>query len=429
VRDFVFGEGIDEPLMMEQADLLDFDEDQDTDELTRHFYHRNALGSVMALTDMAEAVAVSYRYDPYGAVTITRNGTPQSSDPLGNPWTFTARQLDEETGLYHYRARAYDPATGRFLQRDPVGYEVGPSLYAYARSSPTTLVDPDGQNPEEHSKTQLRKRLDSYLAARKALQAAREAFQGTAKALAAAEQAHSDAMEAWSAEWDAWFDDSWLPLTWPSVSSREDCLHRGPARVRGSAPSSAGLLAAMDALAQARAAYAAAAAALKASEANEEAAGKGLLLFGDGVTWNRYMGYANLDGPQVLLYTLPIYNSDRPVSERHSVDGHGLYFDGKDFFILDLLPPDKKHAKDQAEARLQGYDDPRFQAGYAMTGSQYGVRYSYSVEGGGSADLYVSHDRGGGAKWEVYRPGRKMVERRIGHFHAPPISPYWRPPR
>jgi RHS repeat-associated protein len=144
VRDFVFGEGIDEPLMMEQADLLDFDEDQDTGELTRHFYHRNALGSVMALTDMNEAVAVSYRYDPYGAVTITRNGTPQSSDPLGNPWTFTARQLDEETGLYHYRARAYDPATGRFLQRDPLGYDPDPNVYNYTLSAPVNRRDPLG---------------------------------------------------------------------------------------------------------------------------------------------------------------------------------------------------------------------------------------------------------------------------------------------
>jgi RHS repeat-associated protein len=70
----------------------------------------------MALTDMNEAVAVSYRYDPYGAVTITRNGTPQANDPLGNPWTFTARQLDEETGLYVHPPRAYDPATGRSMQ-------------------------------------------------------------------------------------------------------------------------------------------------------------------------------------------------------------------------------------------------------------------------------------------------------------------------
>jgi RHS repeat-associated protein len=77
-------------------------------------------------------------------VTITRNSEEQSSDPLGNPWMYTARFSDDETGLYYYRARAYSPATGRFLQRDPLGYAPAPSLYAYACSSPSTLRDPYG---------------------------------------------------------------------------------------------------------------------------------------------------------------------------------------------------------------------------------------------------------------------------------------------
>jgi len=63
--------------MLEQADVLDFDGDSNTSETTRSFYHRNALGSVMEITDMNEAEVVSYRYDPYGTVTITVGGTPQ----------------------------------------------------------------------------------------------------------------------------------------------------------------------------------------------------------------------------------------------------------------------------------------------------------------------------------------------------------------
>jgi len=102
---------------------------------TRSFYHRNALGSVMEITDMNEAEVVSYRYDPYGAVSITVGGTPQSSDPLGNPWMYTARFTDEETGLYYYRARYYSSETGRFLQRDPLGYVAGPQPYEYATST------------------------------------------------------------------------------------------------------------------------------------------------------------------------------------------------------------------------------------------------------------------------------------------------------
>jgi RHS repeat-associated protein len=143
-QDFVFGQVIDEVLMLEQADVLDFDSDMNTSETTRSFYHRNALGTVMEITDMNEDEAVSYSYDPYGAVTITVGGTPQGSDPLGNPWMYTGRFHDEESGLEYYRARYYSTSIGRFLQRDPLGIAATASLYAYASSSPATRVDPLG---------------------------------------------------------------------------------------------------------------------------------------------------------------------------------------------------------------------------------------------------------------------------------------------
>jgi RHS repeat-associated protein len=44
---------------------------------------------------------------------------------VGNPFTFTGRELDAETGLMHFRARTYDPVQGRFKQRDPIGYVDG----------------------------------------------------------------------------------------------------------------------------------------------------------------------------------------------------------------------------------------------------------------------------------------------------------------
>lgn len=44
----------------------------------------------------------------------------------------------------HYRARAYAPAPGRFLQRDPLGYDAGSDLYGYADERPTVLADPFG---------------------------------------------------------------------------------------------------------------------------------------------------------------------------------------------------------------------------------------------------------------------------------------------
>jgi len=143
-QNFVWSDEVDGIQMLEQKDVLDYDSDGNTTEITRSFYHRNALGSVMEITDMNQAEVVSYRYDPYGKVTITVGGTPQSSDPLGNHWTFTGRFLDEESGLLYYRARYYDPATGRFVQRDPQGYTAGSNLFAYADSDPSTLCDPAG---------------------------------------------------------------------------------------------------------------------------------------------------------------------------------------------------------------------------------------------------------------------------------------------
>ncbi|NLW88088.1 MAG: RHS repeat-associated core domain-containing protein, partial [Planctomycetes bacterium] len=72
---------------------------------------------------------------------------PQAST-IGNPYLFTGRRLDAETGLYYYRARMYDAKLGRFVSRDPIGYHGGLSVYCYVLSSPTASLDPLGLEPE-----------------------------------------------------------------------------------------------------------------------------------------------------------------------------------------------------------------------------------------------------------------------------------------
>ncbi|MBI2776491.1 MAG: RHS repeat-associated core domain-containing protein, partial [Chloroflexi bacterium] len=65
-----------------------------------------------------------------------------------NPFRFTGEYRDSTTGLYHLRARAYDPTTGRFTAVDPVSPAVGDpyvGAYVYVRNNPVRYTDPSGQ--------------------------------------------------------------------------------------------------------------------------------------------------------------------------------------------------------------------------------------------------------------------------------------------
>lgn len=102
-----------------------------------HYYSADGLGSVTSLTNGSGAGAASYTYDTFGNLAA-------SSGSLVNPFRYTAREWDAETGLYFYRARYYDPGTGRFLAEDLLRFSGGVNLYLYVRNSPTGLVDPSG---------------------------------------------------------------------------------------------------------------------------------------------------------------------------------------------------------------------------------------------------------------------------------------------
>ncbi|MBA7658533.1 hypothetical protein ES703_66489 [subsurface metagenome] len=64
---------------------------------------------VLVMEEITETeIEEQYSYDVYGQ--------PSNVSSLGNPYLFTGRRYDSETGLYYYRARYYKPSIGRFLQ-------------------------------------------------------------------------------------------------------------------------------------------------------------------------------------------------------------------------------------------------------------------------------------------------------------------------
>jgi RHS repeat-associated protein len=109
----------------------------------RRFYHQDALGSVVALSDSAGAVVGRYHLDAWG-----RYRAPSELDASANRFGFTGYLFDQETALYYAKARFYDPTVGRFTSQDSFLGEIDapPSLhrYFYAHANPLRFIDPTG---------------------------------------------------------------------------------------------------------------------------------------------------------------------------------------------------------------------------------------------------------------------------------------------
>lgn len=102
-----------------------------------YYYTTDVLGSVILLTDSAQAKAATYNYDSWGEDTGT-TGTKAST----NPWTYAGGYNDTSSNRIKFGARYYHPARGRFTQPDPSGQET--NRYAYVNCNPINATDDTG---------------------------------------------------------------------------------------------------------------------------------------------------------------------------------------------------------------------------------------------------------------------------------------------
>ena len=113
---YVYGNYLDEVLTMQR----DVDGDGTPED---YYYHADDLYNVVAVTDAAGNVVERYEYGDFGRPTIMdADSLPIAQSAIANPYLFTGRRYDPDTGLYYYRTRYLDPRAGRFTSRDPLGF-------------------------------------------------------------------------------------------------------------------------------------------------------------------------------------------------------------------------------------------------------------------------------------------------------------------
>ena len=113
----------------------------DTYEKLQFYYHPDHLGSSSYITNLDGEVVQHIEYVPFGEVFVE-----ERNNIWNTPYLFNAKEFDEETGLYYYGARYYEPRLSLWMSVDPL-QEKYPNIstYCYAANNPIKFIDSDGR--------------------------------------------------------------------------------------------------------------------------------------------------------------------------------------------------------------------------------------------------------------------------------------------
>jgi RHS repeat-associated protein len=106
---------------------------------TTSFYHADGNGNITALIYPNQQLAAKYLYGPFGNM-LAMSGPLETF----NKYRFSSKEWDENSGLYYYGYRFYDPGLQRWLNHDPIQERGGLNLYGFVRNNPLSWIDPLG---------------------------------------------------------------------------------------------------------------------------------------------------------------------------------------------------------------------------------------------------------------------------------------------
>ena len=114
----------------------------DNYENLQFFYHPDHLGSSSFITNLEGEVVQHIEYVPFGEVFIEERNSVWNT-----PYLFNAKEFDEETGMYYYGARYYEPKLSVWMSTDSEELKF-PNIgtYTYAANNPIKFIDADGKS-------------------------------------------------------------------------------------------------------------------------------------------------------------------------------------------------------------------------------------------------------------------------------------------